>query len=260
MSNIYHQVYLKNKNLPWIILIHGLFGSHENLNALRRGLSENYNVLSLDLPDHGKSQRTETFSFSHYAELIHNFLTALDIKQPHIVAHSLGGKVAMQMALDYPGSITSLVVMDIAPIAYAPRHQAVINGLTHVPLTSITSRKQAETFLTEFIDESTTRQFLLKSLIETEAGWQWLFNLPLIERDYAVLSDAIKSESTFDGPLLFIKGEKSDYITTEAKPLILQYFPNSQLKIIGGVGHWLHAEKPSLCIKMIAQFLASQTK
>ena len=255
MSSLFYQTHQCAENAPWIILIHGLFGNSDNLAGLKRGLADKYNVLSLDLPDHGKSLRTEEFSFSKYAEHIVELLNELNIKNANIIGHSLGGKIAMQIALNYPQLIAALVVIDIAPVAYAPRHQAVLAGLNNIDLTKINSRKDAELILQQYVQEPSTRQFLLKSLYQQQNSWHWYFNLTLLNRDYAKLSQAIEAQTPYNGPTMFIKGELSDYIQSEHRAHILKLFPHSQLKILGASGHWLHAEKPALCVKLIDNFL-----
>jgi esterase len=240
---------------PWLMLIHGLFGSLDNLSALRKQFAGTYQVLSIDLPDHGKSAFTQSFSFEHYAELISELLNSLKIKRISLVGHSLGGKVAMQLAVTQADLISNLVVLDIAPVKYTPRHSNVFDGLNNVVLADITSRKEADTALSEYVEDNSTRQFLLKSLYNENDIWQWRFNLALLEKDYAKLSAAITSAQPFEGPVLFIKGELSDYLLAEHRPAVMQLFPNSQSKMISGTGHWLHAEKPDLCAKLILAFL-----
>ncbi|WP_340679748.1 alpha/beta fold hydrolase [Paraglaciecola sp.] len=256
MSNIHYQIHQNGQDIPWILLIHGLFGSLDNLAALRRGLTDEYNVLSIDLPDHGNSLRTTEFSFENYALLIGQLVNELDISNLNVVGHSLGGKIAMQLALSQAELIHRLIVLDIAPVSYSPRHQTVLTGLEHVPLNLINSRQNADQYLQEFVKEPSTRQFLLKSLYQDDTGWHWYFNLALLKRDYAQLSAGIDTKTQFLKPTLFIKGELSDYLTTEHKAEVMQLFPNSQLKVLANTGHWLHAEKPALCIKMIKSFLA----
>ena len=240
---------------PWLMLIHGLFGSLDNLSALRKQFTGSHQVLSIDLPDHGKSAFTQSFSFVHYAELISELLDNLEIKRISLVGHSLGGKVAMQIAVTQPELINHLIVLDIAPVKYTPRHSNVFDGLNNVVLADITSRKEADTALSEFVEDNSTRQFLLKSLYNENDIWQWRFNLALLEKDYAKLSAAITSAQPFEGQVLFIKGELSDYLLAEHRPAVMQLFPNSQSKMISGTGHWLHAEKPDLCAKLILAFL-----
>ena len=256
MSNINYQIHQDEQNKPWILLIHGLFGSLDNLAALRRGLTDDYKVLSIDLPDHGNSLHTDEFSFANYALLVSELINELNIEILHIVGHSLGGKIAMQLALSQPDLIDRLIILDIAPVSYTPRHQLVFEGLEQVPLATITRRQDADHYLQEFIKEVGTRQFLLKSLNQDDNGWHWQFNLALLKRDYAKLSAGLDSKSPFIKPTLFIKGELSDYLMPDHKDRVMQLFPNSQLKMLANTGHWLHAEKPALCITMIKRFLA----
>ena len=256
MSALHYQVHQQELNKPWILLIHGLFGSLDNLASLRRGLSDEFNIVSIDLPDHGKSIRTQEFSFKHYARLIRELIEQLHIARLNIVGHSLGGKIAMQLALDEAELIQRLVVLDIAPVNYTPRHEAVFLGLENVKLEQLKTRQDADLAMQTSIQEPSTRQFLLKSLERSENGWQWQFNLSLLKRDYARISAGLDADMPCEIPTLFIKGELSDYLTSEHKTRILQLFPNSQLKILANTGHWLHAEKPALCCKMIKSFLS----
>tara|TARA_R110000751_G_scaffold91266_3_gene178854 strand:- start:28328 stop:29047 length:720 start_codon:yes stop_codon:yes gene_type:complete len=237
------------------MLIHGLFGSLDNLSALRRQFTDSYQVLSIDLPDHGKSAFTETISFKGYANLISELIKGLGINNLSVVGHSLGGKVAMQLALTQPEQINHLVVLDIAPVKYPARHSNVFAGLNNVKLADITSRKEADTALSHYVKESSTRQFLLKSLFHENNVWNWRFNLPLLQKDYAMISAAIIADTPYSGPVLFVKGEHSDYLLPEYRQAVLKLFPNSNYKMVNGTGHWLHAEKPELCGKIIASFL-----
>lgn len=254
MSQIHYQIYPLEEKKPWILLIHGLFGNLDNLSALRRGLVNEYNVLSIDLPDHGKSVRTTAFSFKGYAKLIIELINQLKIAKINIVGHSLGGKIAMQIALDEATLVQSLVLLDIAPVAYSPRHDGVFSGLESISLKNIESRQMADGILKQYLHEPATRQFLLKSLYQDECGWHWYFNLPVLKRDYALLSAEISAKAPYTGSVLFIKGELSDYLLPQHKEKIVSLFPNSQSKLIGAVGHWLHAEKPAICLKMIQLF------
>jgi esterase len=255
MSDVHYQIHSDSPDKPWLMLIHGLFGSLDNLSALRRQFTESFQVLSIDLPDHGKSSFTEAFSFAHYAKLISELVDSLEIKRLSIVGHSLGGKVAMQLALSQHELISHLVVLDIAPVKYAARHSNVFQGLNNVVLADITSRKEADIALSKYVEDSSTRQFLLKSLYNEDDIWKWRFNVALLQKDYAELSAAINSEKPYLGPVLFIKGELSDYLLPEHRDAVVQLFPNSQSKMISGTGHWLHAEKPELCAKIILAFL-----
>lgn len=255
MNNLNYQVSSQETSKPWLALLHGLFGSLDNLSVIRRGFEQTHNVLSVDLPDHGSSYYSKAFSFSEYADSIVNLLDELNIDECQLLGHSLGGKVAMKIALTHSHRVEKLVIADIAPVAYSPRHHDVINGLSAVKLDEITTRSDATKVMSSHIVESSVIQFLLKSLYKSDNGWQWRFNLPLLIRDYSLLSQAIYSDSQYAGPTLFLKGGQSDYLLKEHKPTIDNLFPNSKAKIIGSAGHWLHSQKPDIFNRLVAEFL-----
>jgi esterase len=255
VSALHYQLYKTEENAPWIALIHGLFGDADNLSAMRRCLEQHFNIVAIDLPDHGRSNWTENFSFSHYANQIDGLLEDLNIREVNLVGHSLGGKVAMQIALQNPTLVKRLVAIDIAPVKYQSRHAQVFAGLSAVNLVELKNRPAADAILSTYIEDSGTRQFLLKSLEKSTDGWRWRFNLALLQRDYSILSDAISSDHAFAGPTLFIKGELSDYVSVKDKAYILSLFPKVALKVVAQTGHWLHAQKPTVCAKLIESFI-----
>jgi esterase len=242
-------------NFPVVVLLHGLFGSSDNLSVIRRALQDQYRVISIDLPDHGQSPRSTGFSFESYAQRVVFTLHKLNITNANLIGHSLGGKVAMWIAHKQPQLIDKLIVLDIAPVAYEPRHQNVINGLTAVPLNKIDSRKHAQQFMAKFIVEAGTQSFLLKSLYEEKGNWHWRFNLNLLVKDYALLSDwTLAGHLVYNEQVLFIKGENSDYITAEHRDTISIQFPKAKAKLVKA-GHWLHAEKPQIVNSLITKYL-----
>jgi len=241
---------------PWLLLIHGLFGSADNLAGVRRYFEETYNIISIDLPDHGLSPWTEHFTFNATVDSIIALLNHLEVKQTAVVGHSLGGKIAMQLALTHPDRITHLVVADIAPVKYKHRHQEVFDGLKKVPLSTISGRKDAQLAMSEHVKEPGVQQFLLKSLYQTDEGaWQWHFNLDGLISSYSHIIDWPQSNHQFTGVTLFIKGGESDYINASHREAIAKYFPNAKAHIIEGTGHWLHAEKPDAFNAVIARTL-----
>jgi esterase len=243
-----------------VVLMHGLFGSGDNLSVIRRHFEATHHVISIDLPDHGRSSQSQHFSFDTWAQQVIKTIRSLHIDKALLVAHSLGGKVAMRAASLAPELIDKLVVMDIAPVKYDSRHHNVIDGLSNVKLDEIADRKEAMAQLSEYVKDPGTRSFLLKSLYQDEAKiWQWRFNLPLIIRDYVLLSDWPFKGTLFSGDITFIKGTNSDYITAAHKATIMAQFPNARAKIIDA-GHWLHAEKPQLVNTLLTRILLGKHK
>ncbi|MDF2180021.1 alpha/beta fold hydrolase [Aliiglaciecola sp. CAU 1673] len=255
MTDLHYQ--LAGEGKP-VVLLHGLFGNLENLNSIKRALQDQYQVVSLDLPDHGRSAHSNTFSYDDYARQVLGTLDHLGLEDIALLGHSMGGKVAMRMAQLAPERFDKLMIADIAPVAYGHRHQNVFNGLSAVDLATLSDRKEADVRMASHIQEPGVRQFLLKSLYQDEGGWQWRFNLPLLAAEYPDIIDWQASEKPYSGPTLFIKGGQSDYIQADHRPAILQQFPNSQGKILQGAGHWLHAEKPTAFNKIVQDFLADE--
>lgn len=250
---------------PHLVLIHGLFGSYDNLGVIARALSDSFHIINIDVRNHGQSGHSEHMSYALMVADVADTLDALGVTSTAILGHSMGGKLAMAFALQQPERVTKLILADIAPIAYPPRHNAVFAGLQQVQLATINSRSDADKQLSVHIKEPSVRQFLLKSLNKTNNGFAWRFNLEALMANYqALIGDELSltagpdsKPATFDGPTLFIKGGDSDYILAEHRPAIMALFPHAQAKIIQGTGHWLHAEKPAVFCKLVRDFLLS---
>ena len=239
-----------------MVLLHGLFGSAGNLGALARSLAGSYQVLSLDLPNHGRSQWLQRASLARLAEAVLEWMDAEGIATAAFVGHSLGGKVAMEIALSEPGRCAAAVIADIAPVAYPPHHDAVFAALEAVHLAKVQSRDQAATIMSAHLEEEGVIQFLLMSLRRGEDGvFDWRFNLAGIKRDYAAVRDAPDVDTPFTGPVLFIKGGDSDYILPQHRERVLALFPGAEMKIMPGCGHWLHAQQPALFNGIVGRFL-----
>lgn len=240
----------------WAVLIHGLFGSADNLNLLAKTLSSSLNVIQIDLPDHGQSPRTNGFDFELYCEMIVNTLHHHNINNAHFIGHSLGGKMSMHIALTHPELVTSLIVADIAPVNYPHRHQAVLHALETVDLSSVNNRNDVKQQFDSLLEDEGTRQFLLKSLYKNEQShWAWRFNHTLLARDYDKLITWPELSAQYSGPTLFIKGQESDYIVMAHQAIILSLFPQAKSKIISGTGHWLHAQKPVVFNRIVESFV-----
>ena len=241
-----------------LILLHGLFGMGDNLSMVAKPLSEYFQVYRLDLRNHGRSPRADSMTLAEMAADVKAFMDAHGIVRAHLLGHSLGGKVAMQLALDYPERVEKLVVADIAPVSYEGGHKDVFAGLKAVDLASLSSRRDAENILRQFIQQDNVRLFLLKNLYRNDSGeFQWRINLPVLSRCYENFGQANQGGHPFTGPVLFIKGELSDYITEAYSDATRRLFPNAQLKIIQNTGHWLHAEKPVIFNQLVQRFLTS---
>lgn len=242
---------------PPVLLLHGLFGAGGNLGALARNLSEDYSVYSLDLPNHGRSDWVDSMSLDFLANALLGWMSGQGIDRAALVGHSLGGKVAMELALAAPQRVAALVVADIAPVTYPPHHDGVFAALESVRQGGCRSRADAAARMAEHLEEEGVIQFLLTSLVRGEDGvYHWRFNLAGLQRDYAAVRAGPDIDSTYTGPVLFIKGGDSDYILPGHRERVLQLFPAAELKVMPGSGHWLHAEQPALFNAIVRRFLS----
>jgi len=179
----------------------------------------------------------------------------LKIDNADILGHSMGGKIAMQLALSSPEKVKKLIVADIAPVAYPPHHNHIIAGLKSIDLKKIKSRKDADMQLANYVDDASVRQFLLRNLTPAKDTFLFKCNIEFISQCYQQVMQAYDGSSTYLGDTLFIKGGNSDYILSGHRAIINKLFPNSKAKIIQGTGHWLHAEKTVAFNKIVNDFL-----
>lgn len=241
---------------PDVVLIHGLFGMGSNLGALSRSLQDRYQVHSVDLPNHGRSDWLAAADIPAMARALFAWMDTQGLQSVALVGHSLGGKVAMELALKNPLRVNALVVADIAPVAYPASHQAEFAALTAVAESNCRSRADAQVIMKEYLDQEMVIQFLLKSLSRAEDGrYQWRFNLAGIIADYESIRAAIEPSKPFATPVLFIKGGDSNYILEEHRTDILTLFPAAELKVMPGCGHWLHAQEPRLFNALVGRYL-----
>jgi esterase len=244
-----------------ILLIHGLFGSLENLNMVAKPLSEHYQVISVDVRNHGDSFHQENMAYSTLVQDIITLLDHLAIKRCAILGHSMGGKIAMQVALEYAERVEKLIIADIAPVDYPPHHLEIIKGLQAINLKLVTKRSDADKQLSTFVKNLGVRQFLLRNLAPDGQGkFHFKCSLNNIGKGYQqimVANNLPEGKEPYPGDTLFIKGGNSEYILAEHKTAIGKLFPSSKAKIIQGAGHWLHAEKTVAFNKITLDFLTA---
>ena len=237
-----------------IFVIHGLFGSLSNLTGLATHLQKYHNIISVDLRNHGNNPHCPSMSYQEMANDLFELADHLNIDNFSIIGHSMGGKIAMTCALQRPERINKIVVIDIAPVNYANKHQDIINGLQAISSQKITNRKSADLILEKHIKTIAIRSFLLKSLQKKEKYYQLKFNLDAIITNYDLLRNKLINDTAYNKEVFFLKGANSDYILPEYKNATLQLFPRAKIKIINNTGHWLHSEKPKTVKRIITQF------
>lgn len=255
----YSALGVEKRQAPAVVLLHGLFGMGSNLGALARSLSEDFRVYSVDLPNHGKSDWLEPFNIPNMADCVGQWMAQQNLAHAHFVGHSLGGKVAMQLALHHSARVDSLSIADIAPVSYPRHHDDVLRALTAVAAAECQSRTEATDVMAQTLDEESLVQFLLMSISRDSQGiYRWRFNLQGIIEHYGAIGAGLEADAPFNPSVLFIKGGDSDYILPEHRGAISRLFPSAAVKIMPGCGHWLHAQRPSMFNGIVRRFLAEQ--
>lgn len=243
---------------PPLVLLHGLFGASSTLNGIARALSTHFRVISFDLPGHGKTPQCDDMRFQHLANCLYYSMQQLGVNDAVLVGHSLGGKVAMQLALSKPEAVNKLCVLDIAPVRYEGGLENVFAAALATDLTSAQSRDDVDAQLAKGIPDAGVRAFLLTNLArDANKQLQWRINFSALFKHYQDFLQAPVSDGHYDGEVLFIKGEQSDYLLPAHKAAVLKFFPRAELKQVAGTGHWLHAEKPDVVHALLRRFLGA---
>ena len=245
---------------PDLVLLHGLFGQGTNLHSVARALEADFRVHCLDLPDHGRSAWLDAASLAAYAAAVHGWMDQHELKAAHLLGHSLGGKVAMELALTEPARVGKLVVADMAPVTYAEHHQVILDALQQVAAQGCQTRAEAQAMLGEVIEDPGVVGYLLMSLERAaENGlYQWRFNLASLAEAYGRLREAPTEPAPFQGHVLFLKGSESAYIQASHEPEIQRRFPCSQLVTVDQAGHWLHIDQPEAFNGAVRDFLLAE--
>jgi pimeloyl-ACP methyl ester carboxylesterase len=240
---------------PFVIL-HGLFGSSDNWLSIGKHFSEFYAIHLLDSRNHGKSPHTDEFGYDNMAMDVREYMQDHNLKNIILMGHSMGGKVAMKIALEYPMKVKKLIVADIAPRKYTIIHNQIIEALLSINPDNLKSREQADEDLSESIKSPILRKFLLKNLYRNEnIKFKWRINLDAICNNLESLGAQVTSNQKFEKDVLFLKGELSDYITHRDEPQIYSLFPEAKIKSIPHSTHWLHVENPEDFLITINNFL-----
>jgi esterase len=240
-----------------LVILHGLFGSSKNWQSHTRQFANHFQVITVDLRNHGQSFHADEMNYSVMAEDVAQLLVRLELAACDVLGHSMGGKVAMMLALQNPDLVARLIVADIAPVAYFHQYDDLIDPILSLPLATIESRAQADQLLRQNVPEDQLRAFLLQNLVREPTGWRWRVNWSIIQRDMEWLTGFgdLPQDWLVDLPGLFIRGANSDYVSDAEIMVIEQHFSNYTIKTIEDAGHWLHAEKPEPFNRLVLDFL-----
>ena len=245
------------ENGPDFVVLHGLFGSGKNWRSFAGSLEDDFQVWTLDARNHGDSPHADSMSYQQMAEDVARFFAENELENVILLGHSMGGKTAMQLALQFPDRIAALIVVDIAPVCYDHLHKQLklIEAMQELDLAGEMSRSEIEKKLALKIPEKRLLSFLMTNLNRQNGQFQWRIGLEQIAAGMPDLLNYPELKSVFKGPVQFIGGENSAYLKFEYHALIRKYFPESRITMLENCGHWLHVEQPAAFQKTVNEFL-----
>ncbi|ANF58089.1 alpha/beta fold hydrolase [Halotalea alkalilenta] len=229
---------------PPLVVLHGLFGSADNWRSPIKAWRDSRRVIALDLRNHGRSPHLDGMAYDQMAEDVLESLTALGVERFVLLGHSMGGKVAMNLARQCADRVERLIVADIAPVAYAHGHEDVFAAMHAVERARAQNRREADAAMAQYVSDAVTRQFLATNLIRGEQQTlEWRVDLARIEADYPAIIAAPGGHDDYPGATLLLRGGRSNYVDAQGVEAAREIFPALRLETIEDAGHWLHAER-----------------
>ncbi len=239
-----------------LIILHGLFGSSDNWHSLARRWGAYFQVFTLDQRNHGSSPHESAMNYSEMARDLHQFITEEHLESVHILGHSMGGKVAMLFASLHPDLVKSIIILDIGIDRVEGKHESILEALREINPKDFTSRDGISQNLHRMIKSPPIEQFLLKNVLRRMDGsLSWKFNRDSLLAHYEDLTSELNLQRPFMGPVLFIRGELSNYLDPALSPELLQAFPFAEIKTISHAGHWLHADQPEVLFATVLDYI-----
>ena len=242
---------------PPALVLHGLFGSGTNWRTIARRLGSRLECHLVDQRNHGQSPHARGMAYPALAADVLAYLDANRLDRAGFIGHSMGGKTAMALALTAPERVRWLVVADIAPAPSPSDHRPILDALRTLAPDSLASRAAADAALARSVPDPGLRQFLLQNLVRGDGGLRWRIDLEAIAEALPDLTGfpPTAQGAVYRGPTLFLRGERSDYVTARHEPRIRALFPSASVDTIADAGHWLHAEQPAAMTDRIARFI-----
>ncbi|KAF8896677.1 Alpha/Beta hydrolase protein [Infundibulicybe gibba] len=252
-----------------LVILHGFFGSKRNwtslANAFLRGTGRP--VYTLDLRNQGTSPHVSPMTYQHMAADVLHFLRKHSLSNVSLLGHSMGGKVAMTVALSAsvassPGLLSNLIIEDITPkrAPLAPDFRRYIEAMEKIEAKGVKTLKEANEVLDAYEQDRAIRTFLLTNLVLPKCpSTPAKFQIPL-----PILGNAIdeigsfpyeSGQRTWDGRALFVKGARSTWVNGQSLPVAQSFFPRMKLQELD-TGHWVHAEKPSEFKQVVLDFIS----
>ncbi len=241
---------------PPLVLLHGLFASLSSWLGVARRLARDFAVYAVDLRNHGGSFHSPEFNYPAMAADVAAFLDARGLARVHLVGHSMGGKVAMQFAADFPARLARLVVVDMAPRRYPPALDTLFDAVAGLDPAAYTDRAAVVAALADRVPCLMTRRFLAKNLVRGPDGrLAWRIGLDGIDANRSGIYAEVAPGERLPHPMLLVVGGLSDYVTAADGQRMRRLFPNLRIVVVPDAGHFVHVDAPDTFCRVMRDFL-----
>ncbi len=242
-----------------VIILHGLFGALDNWYTIGKKLSTGYRVYVVDQRNHGRSPHSDSHTYDDLANDLYLFMHEQNIDTAHIIGHSMGGTAAMQFAAQRPDMVNKLIVVDMAPRDYQPRHDELFKAFDAVDPSEFSRRKEIDNAFKKYLPDYAVRQYILKNISrDDKKRYRWKFNLKAIKENYKSIISGPDIGEAISHPALFIKGGRSSYITDDDYKNIKRLFTDVNIVTIPGASHWVHTDAPDRFLEIVRDFFGEK--
>ncbi len=239
-----------------VLLLHGFGGDLGNWMFNLDSLAEKHRVLALDLPGHGESVKTNVDpSLSGMATFVSKFLDVLSVSSVHVVGHSMGGAIAMQLASDSPETVKSLGLIcsaGLGPDINSDYLRGFVEAQTHQELKLVLQQL--------FADESLVNLQLVNDILNykridgVEATLNALSETLISAGEQTFLTDNIVASGI---PVLVIWGKQDRIIpVSHAQNYSAAGGSCVEVEIFDSAGHMVQMEKAHDVNRSLLNFLA----
>ena len=243
-----------------MLFLHGLGGNYGTWQVVLGNLAETHRVVALDLPGHGKSSKPAPDAFDYsvngLAESVKAAIVSLKLKKPILVGHSLGGGVAMKLALDLGDQIGGLVLIDSAGLGNEIGKELL--DLMAGEAGPATARGLLELF---YEDQRLVLDRGVDDMAQTQlADGAWPAQQAVANAAFnggGQSLDLPKHLREIKQPALIIWGERDRVIPLAHAASALGKLPDATLKLIAGVGHVPQVEAPDAVATALDRFAKS---
>jgi len=220
-------------------------------------LAERFHVLAPDIVGFGDTERPETivYSLRTWTDHVWAFLDAQGIESASIVGNSLGGRIAMQMAIDQPDRITKMVLMGAPGVgmtlteglaalrAYRPSRDAMRDLLRNFFAVN-------PAMITDELVEIRYQASVANGAFET---YEAMFNDPRHKgSELGITEEEVRAITT---PTLLIHGREDKVVPLAVSVTMLGLFPNADLHVFSACGHWTQIERADEFSALVADYL-----